>query len=147
MSSNTQLKVKRLVPHAVLPASGSAQAAGYDLASSETVAIWPGGTQVVKTGLSISVPHLTYGRVAPRSGLAVKNQIAVNAGVIDEDYRGEVGVVLVNHGKSVFHVNPGDRIAQLVLEKIEKPEVVEVDNLDETERGAGGYGSTGIKSQ
>lgn len=102
------------------------------------------GKGIVKTDLSIAIPHGTYARIAPRSGLAVKNFIDTGAGVVDEDYRGAVGVVLFNHGDSDFNVKQGDRIAQLILERIMTPEVVEVDALDETTRGAGGYGSTGV---
>ena len=89
------------------------------------------------------MPDGTYGRVAPRSGLAWKNHIDVGAGVIDQDYRGNVGVVLFNHAEVDLEVTAGMRVAQLVLEKIMTPEIMEVDELDETERGAGGFGSTG----
>lgn len=91
-----------------------------------------------------------YGRIAPRSGLAVKHHIDVGAGVIDADYRGNVGVVLFNHSDADFKVTAGDRVAQLILEKIITPAVVEVDDLDalgSTARGAGGYGSTGVASE
>jgi dUTP pyrophosphatase len=91
------------------------------------------------------VPPGTYGRVAPRSGLAWKHSIDVGAGVIDEDYRGNVGVILFNLSDVDFEVKEGDRIAQLVLEKIVTPEVEEVEELDESARGAGGFGSTGVK--
>jgi len=101
---------------------------------------------IVPTGLAIAAPHGTYARVAPRSGLAVKKFLDTGAGVVDEDYRGEVGVVLFNHSEEDFHVKAGDRVAQLILERIATPEVLEVDDLDETVRGAGGYGSTGVKS-
>jgi deoxyuridine 5''-triphosphate nucleotidohydrolase (dut) len=86
-----------------------------------------------------------YGRIAPRSGLAWKNHIDVGAGVIDEDYRGNVGVVLFNHSDQDFKVNKGDRIAQLICQRIEYPVLQEVTNLNNTERGAGGFGSTGTK--
>ena len=92
----------------------------------------------------MAIPEGHYGRVAPRSGLAVKNFIDVGAGVIDCDYRGALGVVLFNHSADDFHIKPGDRIAQLIIEKISTPDVVEVDDLDETARGAGGFGSTGV---
>jgi len=102
------------------------------------------GKAIVPTDLSIACPPGTYARIAPRSGLAVKNFIDVGAGVVDEDYRGPVGVVLFNFGEVDFAIKEGDRIAQMILEKIHTPEVVEVDNLDETSRGAGGFGSTGV---
>merc|ERR1712146_154259 len=101
-----------------MPARGSLHAAGFDLASSQKVSVPAGGKAIVKTGLSIATPTGTYARIAPRSGLAVKRMIHVGAGVVDADYRGEVGVVLFNHGPEVFEVAPGDRVAQLILEKI-----------------------------
>ena len=104
------------------------------------------GRAIVPTGLALAAPPGTYARVAPRSGLAVKHFIDTGAGVVDEDYRGEVGVVLFNHGGDAFEVRRGDRVAQLILERIVTPEVEEVDDLDATARGAGGYGSTGVAS-
>ncbi|GAB1286827.1 Deoxyuridine 5'-triphosphate nucleotidohydrolase [Apodemus speciosus] len=98
---------------------------------------------LVKTDIQVAVPSGCYGRVAPRSGLAVKHFIDVGAGVIDEDYRGNVGVVLFNFGKEKFEVKKGDRIAQLICEQICYPELEEVQTLDDTERGSGGFGSTG----
>jgi len=97
----------------------------------------------VPTDLSIAVPEGTYGRVAPRSGLAVKHFLDVGAGVVDADYRGPLGVVLFNFGKEDYQVREGDRIAQLVLERIVTPDVLEVESLDDTQRGEGGFGSTG----
>lgn len=91
------------------------------------------------------MPEGTYGRVAPRSGLAWKNFIDVGAGVIDQDYRGNVGVILFNHSDTPFEIKKGDRIAQLILERIVHPVVVEADTLSDTDRGAGGFGSTGTK--
>ena len=104
-----------------------------------------GGRGVVKTDLCIACPAGTYARIAPRSGLAVKKGIDVGAGVVDADYRGNVGVVLFNLGTDDFVVDVGDRIAQLILEKVNMAPVVEVEELTETERGAGGFGSTGVK--
>ena len=98
------------------------------------------------TGMSISFPAGLYARIAPRSGLALKKSIDVGAGVVDSDYRGEVGVILFNHGDQDFEVKMGDRIAQLILEKIDTPVVEEVQGLEETVRGSGGFGSTGMKS-
>lgn len=98
---------------------------------------------LVKTDIQIALPSGCYGRVAPRSGLAAKHFIDVGAGVIDEDYRGNLGVVLFNFGKEKFEVKKGDRIAQLICERIFYPEIEEVQVLDDTERGAGGFGSTG----
>ena len=104
------------------------------------------GKGLVKTGLAISFPAGLYARITPRSGLALKWFIDVGAGVIDSDYRGEVGVVLFNHGDQDFQVKMGDRIAQLILEKIDTPPVEEVQDLGNTVRGTGGFGSTGVKS-
>lgn len=101
------------------------------------------GKMVVKTDIQIELPEGCYGRIAPRSGLAAKNFIDVGAGVVDEDYRGNLGVVLFNHSDVEFAIAKGDRIAQLICEKIFYPQLEEVKTLSETERGAGGFGSTG----
>ncbi|XP_068169644.1 deoxyuridine 5'-triphosphate nucleotidohydrolase, mitochondrial isoform X2 [Antennarius striatus] len=137
------LKFAKLSEHATTPTRGSAKAAGYDLYSAYEYSIGPMDKTVVKTDIQIAVPHGCYGRVAPRSGLAAKNFIDVGAGVVDEDYRGNVGVVLFNFSKDTFHVKKGDRIAQLVCERICYPDLVEQETLDDTERGSGGFGSTG----
>lgn len=130
-------------PAAKLPTRGSAAAAGYDLYASEKVVLPRGGRKVVQTGICLAIPTGHYGRVAPRSGLASKHGIDVGAGVIDEDYRGLLGVLLFNLGDADFTIEQGDRIAQLIIEKISTPEVEEVKDLTETVRGAGGFGSTG----
>lgn len=101
------------------------------------------GKVLVATDLAVAVPPGTYGRIAPRSGLAAKHMIDTGAGVIDADYRGEIKILLFNHSEVDFPISEGDRIAQLVLEKIVTPEVQEVDNLEESVRGTGGFGSTG----
>lgn len=138
------LDVQLLSPLARLPGRGSANAAGYDLFASQEVVI-PAHTQkLVPTGIAMRLPEGTYGRIAPRSGLAVKNAVNVHAGVIDRDYRGEVKGVLINHGDQEVTVKQGDRFAQLVVEKIAEPPVREVAQLDDTERGTGGFGSTGV---
>ncbi|XP_025901540.1 deoxyuridine 5'-triphosphate nucleotidohydrolase, mitochondrial [Nothoprocta perdicaria] len=138
-----RLRFARLSENARAPTRGSARAAGYDLYSAYDCVIPPMEKAVVKTDIQISLPAGCYGRVAPRSGLAAKHFIDVGAGVIDEDYRGNVGVVLFNFGKESFEVKKGDRIAQLICERIFYPELEEVQVLDDTERGAGGFGSTG----
>ncbi len=102
------------------------------------------GRALLKTDIAIAVPAGTYGRVAPRSGLALKAGIDTGAGVIDADYRGNVGVILFNHSDTDFAVAAGDRIAQLILEAIVTPPVAAVDELDDTDRGADGFGSTGV---
>ena len=138
------LKVKRLSANAVLPSRGSALAAGYDLSSAVEAVVPARGKALVATDLSVAVPEGTYARIAPRSGLAWKHSIDVGAGVVDADYRGPVGVVLFNHSDADFAVKPGDRVAQLVVERIATLDVAEVDDLDATVRGEGGFGSTGV---
>lgn len=129
--------------NAKAPTRGSELAAGYDLYSCEATVIKARGRGIVPTGLKIAIPEGTYARVAPRSGLAVKNGIDTGAGVVDADYRGLVGVVLFNNSDEDFHVNVHDRVAQLIIEKIWTGDVEVVDTLDETTRGSGGFGSTG----
>ncbi|ABP00357.1 predicted protein [Ostreococcus lucimarinus CCE9901] len=142
--ASAALRVKRLSDDATMPTRGSEGAAGYDLASAHDCVVPARGKELVKTDLSIAIPLGTYARVAPRSGLAWKKFIDVGAGVVDYDYRGNVGVILFNHGDEDFEVKKGDRVAQLILEQILTPEVVECDDLDDTARGAGGFGSTGV---
>ncbi|CAH2230368.1 deoxyuridine 5'-triphosphate nucleotidohydrolase [Pararge aegeria] len=141
----TVLKFTRLSENAYPPVKGSEKAAGYDLKSAYDYTVSARGKELVKTDLQIELPSGCYGRVAPRSGLAVKNFIDVGAGVIDEDYRGNVGVVIFNHSDQEFMIKKGDRIAQLICEKIYYPELVEVTNLTETKRADGGFGSTGTQ--
>uniref|UniRef100_M3YK69 Deoxyuridine 5'-triphosphate nucleotidohydrolase n=2 Tax=Mustela TaxID=9665 RepID=M3YK69_MUSPF len=138
-----RLRFVRLSEHATAPTKGSARAAGYDLYSAYDYTLPPMEKALVKTDIQVALPSGCYGRVAPRSGLAAKHFIDVGAGVIDEDYRGNVGVVLFNFGKEKFEVKKGDRIAQLICERIFYPEIEEVQVLDDTERGSGGFGSTG----
>jgi dUTP pyrophosphatase len=133
-----------LSPSAVLPVRASPGAAGYDLSSAKDSVVPARGKALIPTDLSISIPDGTYARIAPRSGLAWKNAIDTGAGVIDADYRGNVGVILFNHSDQDFPVKSGDRIAQLILERIAIADVEEVNDLSETERGAGGFGSTGV---
>jgi dUTP pyrophosphatase len=155
------LEVKRLFDDAELPHKGSDRAAGYDLRAhsyafieggkvgetvklDDNVLVIPAGSRcLIKTGVAVAVPEGCYGRVAPRSGLALKKGIDIGAGVIDEDYRGEVGAILFNLNSEHFEVKKGDRIAQFICERIVYPELEEVDDLDDTERSAGGFGSTG----
>ena len=140
------LKVQKLSNNAALPKRSTSGVAGYDLSAAHDCTIPAGSKGLVKTGLSISFPACLYACIAPRSGLALKKFIAVGAGVVDSDYRGDVGVVLFNHGDQDFQVKMGDRIAQLILEQIDTPPVQEVQDLAGTERGTGGFGSTGIGS-
>ena len=138
------LQVQRLNTNAQLPVRATSGSAGYDLTSCEDKTIPARGRGLVATGLKIAIPLNTYARIAPRSGLAVKNGIDVGAGVVDSDYRGSVGVVLFNHSDEPFDIKKGDRIAQLILEYIVTPSVVELEVLDDTTRGQGGFGSTGV---
>ena len=131
---------------AKVPKRAEDGAAGYDLFSSENTTVNRGTRKLVSTDISIKLPHESYGRVAPRSGLSVKG-IDVGAGVIDESYRGIVKVLLINNSNNDFEVKIGDRIAQLVIEKCFYLEIENVDNLEtlgKTNRGEGGFGSTGI---
>lgn len=137
------LKVVRISKAATLPARATEGSAGYDLCASEDATIPPGMRKVVRTDLSISVPSRHYGRVAPRSGLAYKHGIDIGAGVIDSDYTGPLGIVMINNGVKDFEIKVGDRVAQLLLERVSVPPVEEVEALAETVRGAKGFGSTG----
>lgn len=140
------LLVKKLSANAKPPVRASTHAAGYDLFAAQPATIPARGRAVVPTDIAMALPTGTYGRVAPRSGLAVKNGIDVGAGVIDEDYRGNVMVLLFNHSDTDFAINQHDRIAQLLIEKITTPPVQEVEDLDATARGSGGFGSTGTST-
>lgn len=140
----SSLLVKKLVESATTPMRGSEGAAGYDISSVEDVVVPAMGRIAVSTGISIRVPDGTYGRIAPRSGLAYKYGIDVLAGVIDEDYTGEVKVILYNTTERDYIIKKGDRIAQLILEQIVTPGVAVVLDLSDTARGSGGFGSTGI---
>jgi len=130
-------------PGGALPTYGSPGAAGADLRASEAVQIPPGGRHAVATGLRLELPRGHVGLVWPRSGLAVRHGIDTLAGVVDSDYRGEVRVVLVNHGREAFQIAPGDRVAQLLIQRVERGEFVGVESLASTDRGEGGFGSTG----
>ena len=136
-------KIQKLTPDARLPTLATVGSAGYDLYSPvETVV--PAQSQIlIPTGLAMAIPTGHYGKVASRSSLSLKFGIEVGAGVIDESYRGNVGVLLRNLSNTDYPVLKGDRIAQLILHKISTPSVEEVDELDSTERGTGGFGSTG----
>lgn len=134
-----------LTETAVIPVRAHHDDAGLDLIASEDASIPPGGHAAVGTGVAIALPASSVGMVCPRSGLAAKHRVSVlNApGIVDAGYRGEVKVILVNHGDVEFAVHAGDRIAQLVITPILTPPVTVVGSLDSTDRGAGGFGSTG----
>jgi len=139
------LKIQRLSPNAVLPAYAHPGDAGMDLCACEAVEIAPSSTAMVRTGLALELPPGTEGQVRPRSGLAARHAVTVlNApGTVDEGYRGEVRVILINHGTEVFRIEPGMRIAQLDVCPVLRMQIAEVGRVGETARGAGGFGSTG----
>jgi dUTP pyrophosphatase len=132
--------------YAKKPTRGSAGAAGYDLYAAENQIVPAHGQRMVDTGVVFQFPSDCYARVAPRSGLAVNHRLDVLAGVVDSDFKSSVKVVLINHSDQPFHVNIGDRIAQIIFEKIYTPdlEVVSLEQLEKTERGLKGFGSTGV---
>ena len=137
------LRFKKLETNATLPTRGSAQAAGLDLYSIEDVVIEPKQRALVRTGLAVAIPEGYYGRVAPRSGLAVKKGLDVLAGVIDADYRGEIRCALYNSGDETIDLPTASKICQLIIEKIITPSAVWAEEISETDRGSGGFGSTG----
>ena len=143
------LKVLRLQAGAVAPAYAHPGDAGLDLCAVEAVVLEPGASARVGTGFAIELPPGTEGQVRPRSGLALKHALTVlNApGTVDEGYRGEVAVILINHGKAPFRVEAGMKIAQLVVQPVLRVEVREVEALSETRRGTGGFGSTGLHAR
>src|SRR6266496_2984007 len=140
-----QLKVKKLNSSAILPSYAREGDAGLDLFSATRVVIEPGKSALVPTGIAIELPTGTEAQVRPRSGLALKHGLSVlnTPGTVDEGYRGEVGVILINHGAAAFTVEPGMKIAQMVVSPRIQVSVVEVPELSDTARGAGGFGSTG----
>ena len=141
------LGFKRIHPDAVLPAYAHPSDAGMDVRSVEELVIPAGKRALVHTGLVVLLPPLYEAQVRPRSGLALKFRVTVlnTPGTIDSGYRGEIGVILANFGDADFIVKKGDKIAQLVIAPVTQPEVCEVSEIDETDRGAGGFGSTGRK--
>lgn len=140
------LRVKRLSEFATMPVRGSPLSAGYDLAAAYDIVVPARGKAIAKTDLAMAIPISCYGRIAPRSGMSWKKHTDIGAGVIDADYRGNVGVVIFNHGSEDLVIKRGDRVAQLVLERVCLAPVQEVEDLDATVRGEGGFGSTGVTS-
>ena len=136
------LLFKRLSSFSYAPTRATAGSIGYDLRSAVDCIIKAHDRAVINTDLAFILPSKTYGRIAAKSGLTVKHKIDIGAGVIDSDYRGNVGVVLINNGENDFEVWKGDQIAQLILEKAKIVLAEEVEMLDETKRGQGGFGST-----
>ena len=148
--TSPELRITRLSPLATIPRYATAGAAGLDLhaALEAPCGIPPRGIQLIPLGLAVAIPDGWEGQVRPRSGLASRHGISLpnTPGTIDADYRGELKVPLINHGESTFTVEPGMRIAQLVICPVARCTLREVDQLDATERGTGGFGSTGLRS-
>lgn len=139
-----KINIKKTDAGAKIPTKGSQDCAGYDLYSNENVIVYEGERELIKTGVCIEIPPGYYGRIAPRSGLALKHGIDTMAGVIDADFRGEIGVILLNTDKSnIFRVSKGDRIAQIIFEKCMNADFLEAENLKESVRAEGGFGSSG----
>ena len=145
----TKILIKRLSNNIPLPKYETEGSSGMDLTANvnKFIEIQPGKSEIIPTGIALSIPKNYEIQIRPRSGLAAKNQISVlnTPGTIDEDYRGEIKVILINLGEKKFIIEKGLRIAQMVLCPVIKAELEEVDELDETKRGSGGFGSTGIK--
>ena len=142
-----RIEFKKLHPDAQIPQYMTGLAAGLDIQArpEAVIEIEPGQRCLVPTGLAVAIPPGFEIQVRPRSGLAIKHGIALvnSPGTIDADYRGEIGIILINLGQQLFTVNPGDRIAQLVVAPVSQALLVEVDQLSETDRGSGGFGHTG----
>nr|VFJ93133.1 MAG: deoxyuridine 5'-triphosphate nucleotidohydrolase [Candidatus Kentron sp. LFY] len=145
MMMTSLLKIKRLTKDAILPSYAHPGDAGMDLFSCSDAAIEPGKVALVGTGLSMELPPNTEAQVRPRSGLALKNNITVlnTPGTIDEGYRGEVAVILINHGSVRFIIKKGMKIAQMVIKPVIRVEIAEVESLRDSRRGERGFGSTG----
>jgi len=140
------LKIRKLNDLATVPFYAHTGDAGLDLFSVEDIEIPVGESKLVPTGISIELPPKTEAQIRPKSGLALKHQITVlnTPGTIDEGYRGEIGVILINHGKNTFQVSKGMKVAQMVISPVLQVEIEEVDNLSSTLRGDNGFGSTGV---
>ena len=145
----TEVLIKRLSKNIELPKYETNGSSGMDLSANieKQIKIEPGKTSIIPTGISVSIPKNFEIQIRSRSGLAAKSQISVlnSPGTIDADYRGEIKVIIINLGKKTFLIEKGARIAQMVLSPIEKAKIREVENLEKTKRGSGGFGSTGIK--
>ncbi len=138
-----RLTFKRLDPRATLPLRGSSQSAGLDIYAIEDLTIRPRERALARTGLAVAIPEGYYGRLAPRSGLATHKGLDTLAGVIDADYRGEIGCLLYNTGDETITLAAQSKICQLIIEKIITPEAAWADDISDTARGSGGFGSTG----
>ncbi|MEY2373092.1 MULTISPECIES: dUTP diphosphatase [Lysinibacillus] len=144
---NLEVKIKKVHADAMLPIQANPGDAGMDLYSIEAVEIPAGVAKLIKTGIQIELPKGTEAQIRPRSGLALKHSVTVlnSPGTIDEGYRGEIGVILINHGQEPFIVEKSMRIAQMVIQLVPSIQLVEVDELSQTVRGASGFGASGTK--
>ena len=141
-----RVEVQRLDPGLPLPAYAHDGDAGLDLYAAETLTLPPGARAAVRTGIAVAIPHGNAGFILPRSGLALRHGLSLvnTPGLIDAGYRGEIRVIVINHDReAAVTIARGDRIAQLVIQRIETVDLVEVDKLPDTSRGTGGFGSTG----
>ena len=142
-----KVKIKKLAEEAKVPKVEHHGDAGFDLYANENTALKPGERKLISTGIAMSFEKGYEAQVRPKSGLAIKHGLSLvnTPGTIDSGYRGEVKVILINHGEEEYLVEKGKKIAQVVFNKIEEPEIEEVEDLDETTRGEGGFGSTGLE--
>lgn len=138
-----KIRIKRLKPDGRVPTRAKSSDAGYDLYSTADMLITPTARELVPTGIAIEIPEGYYGRIAPRSGLAVKAGVDILAGVVDSGYRNEVKVVMINLGQGLVSITKGDRVAQLIIEKCHDAEWEEVKELSDSDRGESGFGSSG----
>ena len=143
-----EVKVKKLHPNAIVPRYMTEHAAGMDLCTvaDEPIVLEPGERTLLPTGLAMEIPPGYEGQVRPRSGLALKKGIALvnSPGTIDADYRGEIGIIIINHGNQAVEIMPGDRVAQLIVAPVTRAALIEVDDLNDTVRNSGGFGHTGL---
>ena len=143
--NNMKIQIKKLNSKAKLPEYAHLGDAGMDLFSVESVTIKPGEKVVCQTGIAMKIPDGYVGLIWDKSGIASKGGVKTMGGVIDSGYRGEVRVVLQNLSKEDYNIKEGDKIAQMLIQKVESPQIEEVEELDDTERGEGGFGSTGMR--
>ena len=136
------LQVVKITDKATFPSKAYRNSAGHDLYSAYDYKIPPQGKEKIMTDIRVKVPEGTYGRIAPRSGPAMQNHISIGAGVVDEDYTGNLSIVVFNLSNSEFDIKAGDSVAQLICEKIAHPTLFEVTSLAQTERGEKGFGSS-----
>ncbi|MFW6046932.1 MAG: dUTP diphosphatase [Candidatus Woesearchaeota archaeon] len=143
----TKIKFQKINKNAIVPKRAHKSDAGLDLHAIEKTTVKAQEFKIVKTGLKMSMPNNYEAQIRPRSGLAAKKGISVlnTPGTIDAGYRGEIGVILVNHSKEDFEINPGDRIAQMVISKLSSFKITTVSSLNDSDRNDGGFGSTGVK--